>query len=203
MKKASNANLFFALAAIAVLGGGGFLFLQNSSLDTQRDEVRSLEKQASQASTVSAQLVDAKKSLNELQTKLAHLEQGLPDSAYVPTMLKELELMGKSQNLEVTGLRPSIKRPTSNAKDREMAKKPYEPLDLELKAKARYSDLVNFVRALDSFPKIVAVRTLAIVPPAPGARAHDDRLDVTMGLRAFLFKQSQPQTAVKADGGSA
>jgi Tfp pilus assembly protein PilO len=75
--------------------------------------------------------------------------------------------------------------------------KPYEPLDLELKGKASYANLLKYVAALNTFPKILEVRTLSIAPGPPGSADASDQLDITMGIRAFLFKQPNEQ---KKDG---
>ena len=65
-----------------------------------------------------------------------------------------------------------------------------------------YADLIAFVQALDTFPQIVTVRTVAIQPPGARSRDNDRRLDLTIGLRAFLFKQVKPE-GTDEDGGSA
>jgi Tfp pilus assembly protein PilO len=198
VKKARNPQVFFGLSGAVLLGATGFLFMQNQALNSRRAEVVQLRKQDQEQQKIFTQLDDSKKQLADLQTKLVHLEQGVPDAAYVPTMLKELELAGKKQGIEVTGLRPMTKRPTAGAKDKELNdQKPYQPLDLELKGRGKYSDLQAFVETLNTFPKIVAVRTITIAPIATSKSAAHG-LEITIGLRAFVF----PSKGAKPGGGS-
>jgi hypothetical protein len=104
-------------------------------------------------------------------------------------MLKELEALGKSGGVDVAGLRPNFRKQDNgfSAEKKGIDTKPYQPLDLEFKGKAEYQNLLKFLAALNSFPKILEVRTISITPPSGGVRKADDRLDFTIGLRAFLF----------------
>ncbi len=202
MKKAPDPKLYFGLAGLTLVGGMGFLFLQNKSMNSQRAKVALLSEQAKEQQQIYLKLNDSQKTLLDLKSKLAHLEQGVPEAAYLPTMLKELELTGKQHGIEVTGIRPlAVKGPTFGKETNPDANKPYQPMDIELKGKGKYADLMSFVRALNVFPKIVAVRTVGITPPAMGQKGGDGRLEITMGLRAFLFKQAP--TGTKEIGGQA
>lgn len=203
MKKNINPNMYFGLAVLALLLAAGFLYKQNSSLDAMRGKVAQLQEQTREQDKIYNKLAESKQQLTDLQTKLAHLEQGIPDSAFIPTMLKNLADFGKQQHVEVTGLRPvAVRSSTTPAKDKFNDKKPYEPLDMTLKGKANYTDLLAFVQSLNTFPQIVTVRTLAIQPGGSRAKDGDRRLDVTIGLRAFLFKQVKPELN-DDEGGSA
>jgi len=185
----------------AILAGAVFLYWQNSSLEPLREQAATLSVQTQDAEHVYQKLDQAKKDDADLQAKLAHLEQGIPDLAYVPTMLQELALEGKKMGVEVTGIRPTVKPGTVVMTDKEKKdedKKPYQALDLEMKGRSKYDDLTKFVTALNQFPKIVEVRTLAINPPALAQRAKDSRLDFTLGMRAFLFKEKTAPAAKPA-----
>jgi len=201
MKIPKSEKLFYGLAGGTIVLAGGLLFLQNSALDSLRSDVQTLKAKAESEKDARVKLVQSSRDLADLRTQLAHLEQGIPDAAYVPTMLKELEAMGKTQSVEVTGLRPAAKKPAAfNGEKKSSEAKPYEPLDLELKGKASYTDLLKFVAALNSFPKILEVRTITISPKPSGAlRGADTRMEITMGIRAFLFKQAT-STPPKKDG---
>lgn len=202
MKKGPNPKVYFALAGLTLAGGMGFLFVLNKGLGALRSKVAQMGEQVMEQHQLFAKLSDSKKSLEDLKSKLAHLEQGVPEAAYLPGMLKELEDAGKANGIEVTGVRPMTnKGPTYGKVTDPNASKPYQPLDLELKGKGHYADLVSFVRALNVFPKIVAVRTVGITPPALGQKGADDRLDLTLGLRAFVFKQGD--SSQKTSGGRA
>ncbi len=200
MKQARNPKVFFGLSIGVFAGAIGFLFMQNQGLNSLRSKVGQLREQDREQNQIYVKLQQSQKDLQDLQTQLAHLEASVPDSAYVPTMLKELELAGKQKGIEVTGLRPATKKPSMGSKDKAAdTQKPYMPLDLELKGRGKYADLQAFVESLNSFPKIVAVRTVTLAPNATN-NATDHRLEVTIGLRAFVF---QPKGASqKTPGGS-
>jgi Tfp pilus assembly protein PilO len=191
VRKTPDPKPYFILAGITLVGGMGFLFMQNKSLGSLRSKVSLLSEQAREQKQIYMKLADTQKDLADLQVKLSHLEQGVPEAAFVPTMLKELEDAGKQRSIEVLGVRPvTVKGPKYGKDPQADEDKPYEPLDLELKGKGLYTDLVGFVRGLNTFPKIVAVRTVSIAPPVLGPKDADKRLDLTLGLRAFVFKQS-------------
>lgn len=200
MRKAPNAQVYFALAGLTFFGSVGFLFMQNQRLDSKRAEVARMTEQSKEQQEIYKKLDASKQELADLKTKLSHLEAGVPDAAYVPTMLKDLELVGKAHGIEVTGLRPAQAKTPPPSKDKDVTtQKPYQPLDLELKGRGRYFDVVTFIEALNVFPEIVTVRTVGLSPAMSANKTGDKTLEVTIGLRAFLFKQAP---AAKAAAGS-
>ena len=197
MKKRTNPQLIFGAAGLAFAASAGLVYLQYQSLGAKKAEVVQLREKDREQQLIYSKLEDSKKQLQDLQTKLVHLERGIPDAAYVPSMLKELELAGKQKGIEVTGLRPMATKTTTASKDKDdQTKKPYQPLDLEMKGRGKYTDLLNFVQTLNSFPKIVAVRTVSINPTV--GKSDDHRLEITVGLRAFVFQAN----GAKPAGGS-
>ena len=204
MNKPRDPKMYYGMAGAAVVAGAAFIWWQNMTLEPLRQDAATLAEKSKEQDHIYQKLDQAKKDEADLQAKLAHVEQGVPDLAYVPTMLKELALAGKQLGVEVTGIRPVIKGMVAiqSDKEKERTKKPYEPLDIEMKGKCKYSDLVQFVTSLDRFPKIVTVRTIGITPPAMGQKRTDMRLDFTLGMRAFLFKSKDEAPKPKEDGGS-
>jgi Tfp pilus assembly protein PilO len=192
-----NAKILYGVATGAIVLAGGFLYMQNNSLTDLKTQVAGLRTTADKEKDAQTTLIQTERDLTGLKERLVHLEKGIPDAAYVPTMLKELEAMGKTQNVEVTGLRPAPPKPNTMGDKKPFDSKPYEPLDLELKGKASYADLLRFVNALNTFPKILEVRTVTIAPGLPGNDTTGNQLEITMGIRAFLFKQNSDE---KKDG---
>jgi Tfp pilus assembly protein PilO len=196
MSRPPNARLYLGLAGFTFLGSVGFLFVQNQKLDSQRGEVIRMREQSREQTQLNAKLESTKKDLADLKDKLSHLEEGIPDAAYVPTLLKDLETVGKQHGIDVTGLRPVAVKAQPTAKDKDTSDvKPYQPLDLELKGRGRYFDLVTFIEALNVFPQIVAVRTLGLTPASNGPKEETRHLEITIGLRAFVFKQPPVATS--------
>jgi Tfp pilus assembly protein PilO len=84
--------------------------------------------------------------------------------------------------------------PTTN-KHNEKKKSAYTELNVNVKARGGYADTLRFLNALKVFPKIVAVRTLSIVPKVGGADAKKTDapiLEIDLELRAYAFKEDEP-----------
>ncbi|HZH98211.1 MAG TPA: type 4a pilus biogenesis protein PilO [Fimbriimonadaceae bacterium] len=206
MKKMPNPKLFLILAVLFLFIGGAASYFQYGTMSELADKVSVLKKEAKDENALKAQLAEENIKLQETSAKLNHLEQGVPELAYVPTMLKELEAVGKENGLEILGVRPMPKQAQPAAKDKEGSEKktrqPYTELDIEVRGRGSYRSVMNFVNALQTFPKIVAARTVSLSPKQdfatnPGA----PKLEVTVELRSFLFPtkdKKSPKSGVTA-----
>jgi Tfp pilus assembly protein PilO len=208
MKKQPNPKLFIALTAATLVVGGGLAFFQYSALQDTQTTVAKLRKDALDESQLETQLKDSLGKLQQCSARLNHLEKGVPELAYVPTMLKELEGIGRENGLEVLGVRP-VPKVAPNPKDiteKKAAKKRYSEVDIEVNCRGNYKSVKNFVRALQSFPKIVAARTISMTPKQDTSSVGGSpKLDVTISLRSYLFppdksdmKKAEPPVAVSA-----
>lgn len=196
MKKTPNPKLFLLLTAVTLLAGFGMVYFQYNSLSDIQNHVETLKKDAKDEKTVRAELLVSQTKLDALNIKLTHLEAGIPDAAYIPTMLKELEATGKQNGIAVLGVRPVV-APT-NKKDSEAAKKPYQEIGIEIKGRGDYGNVLKFLTALNTFPKIVATKTVSIVPKTASDKPHEKpTLDVTIEVKAYLFMN--PKDASEKD----
>jgi Tfp pilus assembly protein PilO len=198
-RKVPDPKIFFGLALLAVLGGGGLCYFQWSSISDIQDKIAALKKEGVDEKSVNKEYADAQTQLGDLKAKLAHLEAGVPAFAYMPTMLKELETTGKQYGIEVLGVRPVVKAVTSPIKNQDSedkpSRKPYEEQDIEVKGRGHFGDVMRFVQGLNNFPKIVAARTVSMEPKGQSSGVPSDLLDVTVTLRAYLFKDQKPIAA--------
>jgi Tfp pilus assembly protein PilO len=193
VKNFSKANLYFVFAGAVILLGGGIASMQFSSLGEKGGELTKLKQQAQDPKDLEIKLADLNNEAAATGVKLAHLEQGVPEVAYVPTMLKELEAFGKKNGIAVFGVRPMM--PPASAPDKKKKAKPYEELIIEVKGKGRYASVLQFVRALNTFPKIVAVKAVSLSPKREQAEQMGySRLDITIELRAYLFKPAKGES---------
>ncbi len=141
--------------------------------------------------------------------------------AYVPTLLKQIERLGKETKNTVRGVRPEMApktpvRPAVRRTDPEAAEgaegpkeekpkppEPYDRLTIQVALTGRYQDYQSFLHKLTQFPKIVAVDRVQLRPrfdsENPGS---SPRLDVDMQLTAFILKneanQPPPPLAIDA-----
>lgn len=188
MKRGPDPKLFLILAASMVVVGGGLSFMAFNSVSAAKENLRKLQSESKDAKTLQKDVETSQASLLESRNKLDHLEKGVQTYAYVPTMLSELEKLGKASGLSVVGVRPMPKQvsPNKQAEGEAPKKKAYDELDIEIKGRGNYRAVMTFVAALERFPKIVASRAVELSPKNdPGE--DKSSLDVTISLRGFVF----------------
>ena len=196
MKRRHNAKFWLLMTALGFVGGACLVGFQLSALNGDRSRVNQLQAQTQDESAVQAQLAQSQKDLDEAKAQLTHLEQGIPSTAYVPTMLQELAKVGNDCGIQVTGVRPVPKTSTSSntaqsSDGTQTIQKPaYDELDIEVKGRGDYASVLKFVKALQTFPKIVGSRTLEVIPCLEPKDAEKGLVDITVGLRAYLFPDS-------------
>ena len=196
MKKGPNPKLFLILTILTVLAGSALSYMQFSAYSEVSADVEKLKQNAKDPAEVQTELDQAIVRLNETRSKLTHLEQSVPEMEYIPTMLKELEKLGKECGIDVTGVRPiprqAAKAPVKNENGEvtKVARKPYIELDIEVKGRGHYGSVMKFIHGLTVFPKIVAARTVSLQPKNDSkqiAAGTAPKLDVTIELRSYLF----------------
>lgn len=191
MRKFSKAKVIFVASGAAFLLFAGCAFMLFSAMGDKTSKIEALKTEAQKPEELEATLEELNGQATESAMQLAHLEKGIPELAYVPTMLKELEAYGKNSGIKVHGVRPFVVASGPKDKKSKKTEKPYTELNIEVKGKGRYRSVLQFVKALQKFPKIVAVRTVTISPKNDGKKADQtdySNLDITIELRAFLFK---------------
>lgn len=202
-RRQPNPRLYLALAALTVLVGGGAVYLQFNSLSGVAQETARLKLEAKNSTEIGKELEDAKALLVSTSEKLQHLEKGVPETAYVPTLLTEIENFGRSHGIEVLGVKPQ-EPPVQTAKkgEEKRSRKPYNELIIEIKGRGKYGSAMRFVSAMTKFPKIVAVRMVTLAPRAAAAdkTVEPGTLDITVELRAYVFPLPTAQTTPEEKG---
>jgi Tfp pilus assembly protein PilO len=188
MKKQPNPKVFLALAALSLTGGATAVAFQYLALTETTENVAKLKKDALDEKDLAANLAKSVEQLKTTSAKLNHLEKGVPETAYVPTLLTELEKFGKSRNIEVLGVRPlETPKGKPGSEKEKAAAKPYNELAIEIKGRGTYGNAMRFVQSMRSFPKIVAVRTVTLSPKTGNEAASLGTLEITLELRAYVF----------------
>lgn len=195
MKNGPNPKIFLVLTITTLFVGSGLTYMQYNGYTEATAEVEKLKREAKNREDVERELQSAIDRLNETRGKLVHLEQSVAETAYVPTMLKELENLGTQCGIQVTGVRPIPRQvvKVSNVKDEngestKAKRKPYNELDIEVKGRGNYRAVLKFIAGLTSFPKIVAARTVSLQPKNDTRNpAAKSTLDCTIELRSYLF----------------
>ncbi len=188
-----------------VLIGGAMLWLTHSSNSEQANHIATISKELRDEKEVQKELDESKKRVDDLKFKLKHLEEGVQQFAYIPTMMKELEDYGKKNQIKIVEIKPI---PAVVSKDKDDKKKSaYEEMNINVKCRGSYEDSLRFLEAIEVFPKIVAVRTVSLIPHTDNKQAKTLKpvLDLELELRAYAFKEEdQPtkQVANNAKGGN-
>ncbi len=193
MKK-PNPKPFLILMLLTFAVSAGLCYMQYQGLSQLKADVATLKKEEKNPKEVETELAAAKGKLEQSKVQLAHLEQGVPELAYVPTLLKELEKAGTDSGMEVLSIRP-VPRAVAAPKKGESLKaksKPYTELDIQVGCRGDYKAAAKFLKALQMFPKILAARTISMQPKSgqqvdAKSAGGSPRLDVMFELRAFLF----------------
>lgn len=185
------------LIALAVLVGGiALAYWQYNVMKGAQEHAAHLESTVPTEEQVQEDLRRTEMELVDYQERLNHLERSVPPEAYVPTMLSELESLGKINAIQVTGVRPvpaPVKSKRQQEGEEKQAAKSYTEVDIDITGVGQYDDVLRFVDALKTFPKIVGVRTVALAPKKDEASRAAGLLECTIRLRAFVF--SKPREA--------
>jgi type IV pilus assembly protein PilO len=195
-RKPSDPRIFLAMGALAVVGGLSLLYFQFNGLMEEQAKVRRLTGEVQAQRDLPAQLEVSKRELDVTRAQLAHLERNVPEFAYVPTMLRELEALGKRSGLQVVGVRPLEKSDAAKAEEAKGVRKPYEEMEIEVTCRGEYASIVKFVQALNGFPKVVGARAISVEPKKDPTRPKEEKppLEVNARLRAYLFRDGESAT---------
>ncbi|MBI1335092.1 MAG: type 4a pilus biogenesis protein PilO [Armatimonadetes bacterium] len=204
MKFSLTPKTFYALTGIVVVVGSAMLWMTNSTNSDQKAHIESISKEVRDEKEVQKELADSKKVVEDLQFKLKHLEEGVQQFAYIPTMMKELEQYGKQNQIQVVQIKPVVMPTSPKDKDKNDDKKKsaYEEMNVNIKCRGSYEDSLRFLQAIKVFPKIVAVRTVSLSPHTDNKtkKAAKPVLDLELELRAYAFKDDANITPVASSG---
>src|SRR5947208_2942889 len=104
----NSAVLLAAVLVVLVAGGGALFYQQESSLTAVTQQLKEKEKQRDESARLASRLAETEVRFKEDTDRLRFLESSLPSMAYVPTLLKQIEQVGKDTKNVVRGVRPEI-----------------------------------------------------------------------------------------------
>lgn len=205
IKASTRSLMYLGCVAVAVLLISGLLyFRQAGNLQKLQTEISKKQEELDNSEQVVRRLRRVEERYLEAQAQLGALEQGVSTKAYVPTLLRQVEDLGKESNLRVVGVRPRIVPPKpvappveSDDKDKKTEAEvqkpdPYQRLDMDLEIDGKYADVMKFVYEITSFPKIIAINSVQMSPEAQQDRVASPRLSVRLNATAFILKDPAP-----------
>jgi Tfp pilus assembly protein PilO len=190
MSKGLNTRTLSLLAIGAFVLGGGAIYLQYNSMVEAEAKANALDDEVPDREELEKSLSEAVARKKTLETELVHLETGVHELAYIPTLLKEIETLGNSAKVKVTGVRPMP--PPALPPGVMPEKKAYETVEIDLTGKGDYQSIITMVDLLRNFPKIVAVQTMNLTPRTDNGGTRYSHIDTQIRLRAFVFPVNQP-----------
>ncbi len=178
----------------------GSTYLPFSFMQEVQREVAERQQQLERARQAPQQLRQLQQQYENAQRELRFLEQGVSQSAYIPTMLKQIEGLAQSLNLKIVAIRPqqntqnnqTAQNPSNqqSSGNQPPAKKAYEEQLIEINLQGKFWAMMSFLKQLDEFPKILAVQTLnAQAKVKPEEENTNPDLDIRMTVKAFIFSQ--------------
>lgn len=206
--------LLAGVLMITLVGGLGLLSFQRKLLARSNQELADLNQEIATGDNIDQRLIQAEEALQRDQLALHNLEKALPNYAYVPTLLRQLEDLALVTKNQVNGVRPepipedtsaALKRrkapdPETDEEDEESdkpAKSPYNVLPITISMVGQYSTIQSFLDRLTRFPKVLAVQQLEVQPHRSGAKrgGRSDLLDVELKVHAYILDESSAQPA--------
>jgi len=212
MSVGSDRKVVFALlgiAALCLIGLGASLYHAKGA-ELKRLETKLGEKEAKfkEVRAKLTELPDLEAKYGSLQGRLSVLEPALPDSAYIPTFLRQIENLARQTNNGILMIRPKpairrsaadsvkindetgeINKNQSGGTEAAPAPMPYDFVPIELKLQGTYWTVIDFLAALQQFPKMIAVNDISFRPKSGGADSMaSPSLTATMGLTAVVTK---------------
>lgn len=114
--------------------------------------------------------------------------------------MAEIESLGKLNGIRVTGVRPMaakfanpVKKPTAGEEPVVEARKTYEEQLVEVKGMGHFLKVLSFLEQLESFPKIVAVQSVTMIPKNDlNSKSDPSALEIVIEIKAFVFPSSVP-----------
>ena len=202
MTAGTDRKVVFALLAIAALcliGLGASLYRAKSGeLTRLRSDLSAKEKKLDEVRLKLAKQPELESRYAQLQDRLSVLEPALPDSAYMPTFLRQIERLAIGTNNSIVAIKPKAKTSTGKAtttkindetgevkpetaEEKKQAKNaegksgkdaggkiPYDYSSIELKVEGTYSTILSFLAELQKFPKMIAANELSFSPKVQG-----------------------------------
>lgn len=183
-------------------------------------EMTAKKKKVAESRQIAQKLEESKLDYLDARSQIRFLESSVSDQAYIPTLLKQIESLGKSVNLRVSGIKPepvkaqptarrlssgaqaasgnieaaSEQKAQPGAQTAQKIANPYDELKINVEAEGKYMNALDFMYKLTSFPKIIAVDTVEMSPASSSDEVGSPDLNIRLRVTAFVFRNEKPAT---------
>lgn len=200
-------GILIGVAVVMLFVFIGIFMSQNTKVGKLQAEVKAKQTKLDDSIIISQRLADVQARYDAARSDLSILEKGVSSKAYVPTLLRQIEELGRGMNLRVVGVRPKAaevkpaapKDPASKDKDVPVEKpKPYDEMVLNFEMSGKYWDIVKFLDQITSFPKIIAVQSVEVSPESgQSIELASPELSVKVRATAFILKETNKAPVVR------
>jgi Tfp pilus assembly protein PilO len=198
--------LCLAAVAVLLLVASGFAYYNFASrLGKLNTQISKKQERLDNSEEITRRLARVEQEYTDAQVRLGTLEKGVSTKSYVPTLLRQIEDLGKSVSMRVVGVRPKVavaapvQAPASTDGDKgdkpkvvRKAPDPYDKLNIDIEVTGKYCDVARFLYKVTSFPKIIAVNSVQITPVTGSSSKEtigSPDLSVKLGTTAFILKE--------------
>jgi len=187
------------ISAILFLGMGFGYWSMATKLHKLHVEVAKKQEALANSEQTARRVDVVREEYSNAVAQLRFLEQGVSTKAYIPTLLRQVEELGRDVNLRVVGVRPQVAQekpalPPGGEETKKAPKvapkpEPYDKLDIDLEIQGKYWDVASFLYRITSFPKIIAVRSIQASPVSQMETGSGSPiLSVKLSTRAYILK---------------
>jgi Tfp pilus assembly protein PilO len=229
LKSSSKGVTVLIIIAVVIFFGCTLAYLAVAGkLKSTAAEMQAKEKKVTQSKEIAQKLEESKLDYLDAKSQIRFLESSVATSAYVPTLLKQLESLGKSVNLNVIGVRPEVVKEQPGARKlssgaqaangnveaaseqktqsagQTVAKAqapPYDELNIDIEVEGKYMNALDFLYKLTSFPKIIAVKSVQM-DPGGDQIVSSPVLNIKMSITAYVLKDDAPAVVPGAPAGT-
>ena len=184
----------FLVVVVCLLMGVGYYYfyysaaaVQIANLEKKRDE---LNHEIRTAADIARNLPAFKAEVRRLEEQLSLLLEQLPNSAEIPSLLKNVSDLGRESGLEFLKFAPG----------KEGRKDFYAEIPVSIAVNGDYHSFVLFADKVSHLPRIVNLSDIAFSGPKPGG---DNRMLVNIGCTATTYRfleQAQPAAGAAGKG---
>lgn len=213
------------LVAAALILAAAWLLLINPTLRSAaalQDQTVSQEQAADELRSRISLLKKQSEELPAQEALLAQIQQRMPPTSALPTLIRNLTTVSKRANVIVASVTPGrptpveqpLPAPASTAPDEtdaapesdspEQASRPAAPaptgpqvesMSINITACGTFAQLRNYLRELESMKRVMAVSALSVARGSCAPASPEDDLTATIGAHVFTLPNASAPTA--------
>ena len=180
--------IFAVVMCLAMVGVYFYLYYKPVAIqrDTLQKKMDELNAEIKQQEVIAKNLPSFKAEVRRLEEQLGLLLEQLPNSAEIPSLLKNVSDLGKESGLEFLKFAPGS----------EARKDFYAAIPVSITVSGDFHSFVLFADKVRNLPRIVNISDVSFGSPKPGG---ENRIMVTIGCTATTYRFLE-QAAQEAPG---